>query len=159
MVSSFDPRVYIRNQIGYTKYMNRVDVSTVSVNDDRGDRVYLPLYLPGEVRTGDMPVMPFIEMVLVSSPAATMDIGGGVKDQEAYLDFNIYYTNTAHITPSEFGKTVADEIEDKILTDRSSVASTYFVEVVNSGREIIEAEEGKQVIFHRVLEIKCKNYS
>ena len=159
MVEAFDPRVYIRNQIGYTKYMDREDRSTVSVVDDRNDKVYIPLYLPGEVRTGNLPVMPFIEMVLVTSPAVTMDIGGGVKEQEAYLDFNIYYTNTEHITASEFGKTVADEIESKILTNRSSVSYTYFVEVVNSGREIIEAEEGKQVIFHRVLEIKCKNYS
>lgn len=159
MAGAFDPRIWIRNQIGYTKYMDGEDRSTVSVVDNRNDRMYLPLYLPGEVRTGDLPNMPFIEMVLVSSPAATMDIGGGIKDQESYLDFNIYYTHTSHVTPSEFGKTVADEIVTKILANRSSVASTYFVEVINSGREIIEAEEGKQVIFHRILEIKAKNYS
>ena len=66
MVEAFDPRVYIRNQIGYTKYMDREDRSTVSVVDDRNDKVYIPLYLPGEVRTGDLPTMPFIEMVLVT---------------------------------------------------------------------------------------------
>jgi len=156
---SLDLRSTIRSQIGYTRYVDRVDRSTVSVDDDRGDKVFVPLLLPGEVRTGDLPNMPFIEMVLVSSPASVANIGGDVREQDCYIDFNIYYTNTDHITPSIFGKTIADEIIDKITENRSSITGSYFVEIVNDGREIIEVEEGKSVIFHRVLECHIKNYS
>ena len=157
--TALDPRVYIRNQIGYSKYLNEMDCSTISVTDNWDDTVYIPLYLPGEVRTGDLPPMPFIEMTLRTSPAHAMSIGGGVRNQECYMDFNIYYTHTEQVTPTEFGKTVADEIIDKITIDRSSVASTYFVEIVNDGREIIEQTEGKQTIFHRVLETHVKNFT
>ena len=158
--SALDPRVAIRNQIGYSKYMNEMDCSTISVTDNWGDILHLPLYMPGEVRTDDLPPMPFIEMTLITSPATAMDIGGGVRDQDCYMDFNIYYVDTENISTVSFGKVVADEIIDKVTTYRScTIASTYFVEIVNDGREIIEQTEGKQVVFHRVLECHVKNYT
>lgn len=156
---SFDPRENIRTAIGYTKYVYDEDRSTVSVTDDWDDTLFIPLYLPGEVRTGDMPNMPFVEMTLITTPVNTWNIGGDVKEQDCYIDFNIYYTDTENITATTFGRTVANELVDKIIESRSSVASCYFMEVVNDGREIIEQVEGKQIIFHRVLEIHCKNYN
>jgi len=156
---ALDPRVHIRNQIGYSKYMNRMDCSTISVTDNWGDKLHLPLYMPGEVRTGDLPPMPFIEMTLISSPASPIDIGGVVREQDAYMDFNIYYVDIENISTVSFGKVVADEIIDKITNNRSSTTSTYFVEIINDGREIIEHEEGKQVVFHRVLECHVKNFT
>ena len=156
---SFDPRVDIRNQIGYTRYVHGDDRSTVSVTDDLDEIIYIPLYLPAEVRTGELPNMPFVEMTLISSPASSISIGGNVREQDCYIDFNIYYTDTENITATEFGKTVANEIVDKITDNRSSVGSTYFVEVINDGRELIEpAEQGKKIVFHRILEVHCKNY-
>jgi len=139
--------------------MNDADTSTVSVTDDWGNTVFIPLYLPGEVRTGDLPPFPFVEMTLVSSPAKPLNITGNVREQDVYFDFNVYYTNTENITPTEFGTTVANEIIDKITTYRSQVSDSYFVEVVNDGREIMEVEEGKAVVFHRIIECHGKNYS
>jgi len=157
--SSSDIRKTIRNTIGHSRYMNDMDCSTVSVTDDWGDKVFIPMYLPGEVRTGDLPPFPFIEMTLVASPTTATNIGGDVRDMDVYFDFNIYYVDIENITPTEFGKTISDEIIDKITDARSSTSYSYFVEIINDGREIIEAEEGKQVVFHRVLECHVKNYS
>jgi len=157
--SAFDPRSAIRSQIGYERYMNDDDRSTVSVTDDWDDTVYLPLYLPGEVRTGNMPEMPFIEMTLITSPSKPMNIGADIRDQDCYMDFHIYYTNTDHITPTTFGKTIADEIVDKITANRCSVTGVAFMEVINDSREFLEEyENGKSVIFHRIVEVHCKNY-
>ena len=157
--SSSDLRETIRSQIGYTKYINGNDESTISVDNDVSDTVFVPMYLPGEVRTGDLPPFPFIEMTLVTSPASATNIGGDVRNMDVYLDFNIYYTDSEDITPTTFGKTVSDEIIDKITNNRCSVTGSYFVEIVNDGREIIEQVAGKSVVFHRVLECHVKNYS
>ena len=157
--SSFDPRVNIRNKIGYTAYVNGEDISTVSVTDNWDDTVYIPLYLPGEVRTGDMPELPFIEMKLVTSPAKPMNIGADVRNQDCYIDFHIMYVDTENITPTVFGKTIADELVDKITQNRCDVSSCSFMEVINDGREFEEYVDGKGIIFHRVVEVHCKNYS
>lgn len=157
--TSFDPRVIIRETIGFDKYINETDISTVSVIDDYDDYVYIPMWLPGEARSGDIPEMPFIEMKLVSSPASPMNIGADVREQDCYIDFHLYYVNTSNVTPTEFGKTVADEVVDLITTFRCSTPSVAFMEVINDGIEYEEyANDNTTVVFHRVIQIHCKNF-
>ena len=157
---AFDPRVNIRNKIGYTYNMDDVDRSTVSVTNDWGEYVYVPLLLPGEVRTGNMPEMPFVEMTLISTPARVLNVGADKREQDAYIDFNIYYTNTDKITPTVFGTTIASEIIDKITDNHCLISGCSFIEVTNDGREFLEEYEGgKSVIFHKVISIHCKNFS
>ena len=156
---AFDPRVSIRETIGYTKYVNDTDISTVSVTDSYGDKVYIPMWLPGEVRSGNLPEMPFIEMKLVSSPASPMNIGANVREQDCHIDFHLYYVNMSNITPTIFGKTVADEVVDLITTYRCSTPSLVFMEVVNDGIEYEEyGKDNTTVVFHRVIEVHCKNF-
>jgi len=157
-MDAFDPRSTIISQIGYTKYLEGDDRSTVSVLDDRDDTRYLPLYLPGEARTGQLPTLPFIEVNLMTSPHTTMNIAGDKKLQEIHLDFNIMYSDMDNITASTFGTDVANELCDLIFTHRCDVSGCTYMEVVNAGREIIEATDEKQVIFHRVVEIYAMNY-
>jgi len=157
--TAFDPRVAIREAIGYTQYINDTDISTVSVEDSWGDTVYIPLWLPGEVRSGNIPEMPFIEMKLVSSPASPLNIGADRREQDCYLDFHLYYTNTENITPTIFGKAVADEIINLITTNRCAVSSVSFMEVINDGLEYSESgSDNTTIIFHRVIEVHCKNF-
>jgi hypothetical protein len=154
-----DIRENFRDTIGYTKYLNGEDCSTVSVNDDFNDKIYVPLYFPDEVRTGDLPPFPFIEMTLVSSPTEQNSIGGDRRDMDVYFDLNIYCVKRHGITPNVFIKRVCDELVDLIMTYNNSVSGCYYVEVINDGREIIEEEEGKSVVFHRVMECHVKNFS
>jgi len=155
--TAFDPRSDIISTIGFTRYVDGVDRSTVSVENKYGDKVFIPLLLPGEARTGDLPRLPMIEVNLMSSPHSTINIGGDVKYQEAYIDFNIYYTHTSDIEPATFGVSVADELCNLITSKRNNLPIGMYMEVINSGREIIEQQDGKQVVFHRVVEVKCVN--
>ena len=157
--TAFDPRVAIRSAIGYERYINDTDISTVSVLDDYQDYVYIPLWLPGEVRSGSLPEMPFIEMKLVSSPASPLNVGADRREQDCYIDFNLYYVNTENITPTVFGKTVADEVVNLITINRCTTSTVTFMEVINDGLEYEElGEDGTTVVFHRVVEIHCKNF-
>ncbi len=158
---SFDPREAIRETIGTQLDYNQdnVDEYVIQVTDDWGDTVSLPLLLPGETRSNEQYTMPYIEMILIAAPSETHNISGDVKLQRAHIDFNIWYTNTDNITPTSFGKQVADKICQLIDTYRCSVSSAYFVEVTNDGRELIEELEGKQIVFHRIVEVAAINYN
>lgn len=157
--SSSDIRKDIRTAIGYSKHISGMDVSTVSVYTEYNEYVYLPMFLPSESRTSDLPKFPYIEMNLMTSPTKPASIDGEVRNMDVYLDFNIYYVKTDLINPDVFGKLVADEIIDKITTYRCSIPNSYFVEIINDGREILEVKEGKIVVFHRVVECHIKNWS
>jgi hypothetical protein len=155
---AFDPRTEIRDMIGYTRYIEGQDRSTVSVNNDVNDIVYVPLLMPDEVRGGIMPSMPFIEMTQITSPAETHNIGGDVRFMKSFIDLNIYYTKDRYITPHVFGKNISDEIVNKIVENRSS-CSFMFMEIINDGREIIEDVDGKQIVFHKVVELYVEDIS
>jgi len=158
--SSFDPRVAIREQIGTERYVNGDDVYTITVKDKYDDNVYIPLLLPGEIRTGVLNPMPFIEMTLVTVGAEAHNVGGDVRYTTAYIDFNVYYSNTDNINPTLFGKKVADCVVNLVTNNRQSVTGSYFMEVINDGREILETDDdGKIIAFHRVVEVKINNYS
>lgn len=154
----FDPRENIRKTIGYTKFVDGEDRSTISFENNVGDTLFIPLYMPGEVRSGNLPHMPFIEMILVNSPSSSHNVDGGVRFNDAYIDMNLYYHEDTYISSVSFGRDAATEIVNQVMTYRDSVPSTYRVEIINDGREIIEQEEGKQTIFHRVVELHATNY-
>lgn len=154
---SADIRDHIRTTIGYSWEVDGVDCSTVSVKDSYNDWVYVPLFLPGEVRSGVLPEMPFIEMTMVNAPHRTMNVGGDVDYQEVYFDLNIYYASTDNISATTFGRVVADKIVQLLDTYKTSVTSSYFIDVINSGREIIEDYAGS-IVFHRVVECYANNY-
>jgi len=158
---SGDVRERVRNQIGtvWDYDSDGIDEYCITVSDDFNDTLYIPMYLPAEMRGGEVPYMPAIEMLMVSSPETSMDVSGKIKFQESYFDFHLYYPNNLdNISGTTFGRLVADEICQKIHTNRASVSSNYFVEVINSGFEIVEpSSEG--VVFHRVIECKAINYN
>jgi hypothetical protein len=154
---SGDLRSHLRSIIGYNWEVDGDEVSTVSVKNDADDWVYLPLLLPSEARTGTLPELPFIEMTLVNAPSYTRNVGGDVNMNECYLDFNIYFVETDDISASSFGRTVCDKIVQLLDTYKTSVTSAYWVDVLNSGREILEEISGS-IVFHNVVEVWIMNY-
>lgn len=154
---SIDPRDAIRNAIG-TQWDVLGDTDLyrcISVLDDNNDTVYIPLLKPGQTRKGSPFEMPFIEMHLMTSPSTTKNVGGNVKYQEAYVDAHIWYQNQDNFTATDFGKTVADKFCNLVTTNRTSVGSSFFVEVLDEGREIIEPDG---TTLHRVIELYLNNY-
>lgn len=154
-VAAFDPREDIRTAIGYTKYIRGAEYSTVSVEDSRGDAVYIPLLMPHEAHSENPAELPYIEMRLMHTPASTMNVGGDVHYSEAYLDFKVSYIVRDYIDGSAFGARVCSEIVDKIMENRASTNNVLFCEVVGDGREMYEGVAGNPLVFHRILELKC----
>jgi hypothetical protein len=156
---SFDPRQNLRDTIGTTKDYDTdgVDEYVITVVDDYHQNIDIPILFPSESRSGEPYPMPFIEMVLVSSPAKAHHVAGDVREQEAFIDMNIWYTNQDTVTASNFGKTIADKLVDLIVTNRYSVPSVSWMEPSNDGREMNE-DTGKTVVFHRVVEVYCKYF-
>jgi hypothetical protein len=156
---SFDPRKHLRETIGTLLDYNTdgKDERVISVLDDFSTTIYIPLLYPGESRSGEPYPMPFIEMVLVTSPAKAHDVSGNVREQEGYIDMNIWYTNQDTVTATSFGKTVADKLVDLIVTNHYSVPSVSWMEPINDGREMNE-DVGKMVVFHRIVEVYLKYF-
>lgn len=156
---SFDPRSNIRCKIGTKKDYNHDDIDeyVISVVDNHNDTLYIPLLLPEETRSNEQYVMPYIEMVLVSSPVRPHNIDGDIRETEAYIDLNIWYTVQDNISMTTFGKTIADKIVDLVMTYRRSVTSVNWMEIMNDGIEMLE-DTGSGMVFHRVVQMFAKNW-
>lgn len=157
---SFDPRSNIRQKIGTAKDYNHDDVDEYILEMTHNHRDYeIPILMPDETRSGDAYTMPYIEMVLITSPARVHNVQGDVREMEAYIDFNIWYTNVDYISACSFGKHIADELVNAIMTQRHSVPSVSWMEVLNDGREMLEEADGRQSYFHRIVEVYANNWS
>ena len=135
-----DIREHLRQTIGtvYDYDDDGTDEYCITVTDDYNDTVYLPMFLPGEARSGDFEYMPFIEITLTASPTELHNTQGDVNYLQGYFDLHIWYTNTDNITPTVFGRQVASALVQSITSYNKSVTSSYIVEVIDSGKEINE---------------------
>ena len=126
--------------------------------DYKGSRCSVPMLTTAETRTGELPYMPFIEVTLVDSPGAVHNISGSVRRDEAYVDLNIYATNTDEINSMDtWMQACKDQIINRIMNFRNSVSNCTWVEPIDVGREIIETT-GKKTIFHHVVSLYAMNY-
>jgi hypothetical protein len=156
---SFDPRTQIRNAIGTKKDYNHDDIDEYCLSITHNNRDYdIPLLMPDETRSENAYTMPYIEMILISSPVRVHDITGDIREKETYIDFNIWYTNIDYISACSFGRTIADKLVDLVMTYRHSVTSVWWMEVVNDGRELLEEGDGRQSYFHRVVEVYANHW-
>jgi len=155
--TAYDPREYIRQTVGTSKYLYDNDYYCVYVTDNNDDTVYIPLLFPYEARTQEMFPMPFIELTMVVATGETHNIGGDVRRDEFLIDFNLYFTETDNITPQTFEKSVLDYIYNKIVTNRYSISTCTFIEPMSS-REILELDDNKEVVFHYVITCRSMRY-
>jgi len=161
--TAFDPRVDIINAIGYSYDVDDdgVDESCISFSYPdgplKGDTCYVPLFMPSEARTGELPYFPFIELTLVDAPGRVDNVQGDTRFDKAYVDFNIYVANKDEITIKTWVKDLKDELIDRIMTYRHTVSDCTWVEPEDTGREIIETD-GKRVVFHYVVSAYANRY-
>ena len=157
---SFDPRDKIRQKIGTKKDYNNDDVDEYVLEITHNHRDYdIPILMPDETRSEAAYTMPYIEMVLITAPARVHNVQGDVREKQAYMDFNIWYTNIDYISACSFGRHIADKLVDSIMTQRHSVTSVTWMEVLNDGRELLEEGDGRQSYFHRVVEVYANNWT
>jgi len=154
MVNASDLRKTFRSTIGTAKYIRGVgDTYVITVTNDRGDSIYVPMYLPYEVYSSNPPQLPFIEIKLMDTPSKSMNIGGDIHYTETYFDVDcMYVANTGNID-DDFGEDVANEMCDLVKSYRSNIG--LYMEVLNSGKEWYQNTDMGLVV-HRLLEIRIK---
>lgn len=157
--TSHDPRKIYREAIGIGIEDLDTDkmVYYIRVKDNENDDVDVPMYLSTEIKTQELPTMPFIELHLLTSPSEAQDIGATTRKKEARIDISIYYTDTDNIDVTSFGKKVADALCNFTRVNQCSISNIDFMNIADEGRELIE-NDGRQVVFHLALELYILYY-
>lgn len=157
--TSHDPRKLYRESIGIEIDDLDTDKSIyyIRVEDDELEDIDVPMYISEEIKTQELPTMPFIELHLASSMSEPHDIGASTRKKEARIDISIWYTDTDNIDATSFGKKIADAICHLTRTYQCSVSNIDFMNITNEGRVMVETQ-GRQVVFHLVMELYVLYY-
>lgn len=151
---AFDCRKLIRAKIGTNHMINGEVEICISVTDDDGNAVYVPIYLTEEEAV-KCPPYPHIRLDLLTIRAIPHDIGAAVRQHEALIGVDIGFNDMEGIDVTSFGKKIADAIVNLTRTYQTSTDGIQFYNVENQGRIIIE-NRCEEVIFHWVMEMEAK---
>lgn len=153
----FDPRHDIRRTIGTSIDFNQdnKDEYCLSFLDDKGDTQYIPILMPDEVRSNEPYPMPYIEAIIISTPAMSRGLNGGNRQSDCRLQYSIWFTMQETSTCTEYGKKAAAAFITGIQSHQASTPSSYFIDVTDEGQELIE-NLGKMVVFNRILEVYAR---
>ena len=131
--TSHDPRKDIRSTIGTSGWDESIgDYYYLSITDNKGNTVKVPIFLSEELKTESIQEMPWIEMDLALCTYEPHDVGATTRKAEAYIDISVEFTNTDNIDSTSFGKKIIDEIINQVRTHQEACTfpeTTTFVNV------------------------------
>jgi len=155
---SFDPRSVIRTilssnlDVDNDGVMERVLVVTLS-----GDRVYnIPIYFSEEVKSEELPTLPFLELEMVETTYEPHDIGASTRKMESRIDIHIYFPDLDGIDRTTFAQEIKNRMHDLIRTSQSTTSGITFMNIEND--VLIPETNGRQVIYHYVARIYALYY-
>lgn len=158
---SFDPREAYRNQLASLWNVNKDcdgQEKCIYIEDSKGDRVYIPMYLSEEVKSEQLPALPFLELQI--PPGGTtyepQDIAASTRKMESYIVIHIYFTDTDNINRNEFAKKIKDRLHDLTRYYQSTTEGIVFMNIEDDGLE--EETDGKRVVFHYIATLYCLYY-
>jgi len=121
---SHDPRKDVRSTIGTSGWSEELgDYYYISITDNDGETIKIPIFIAEEVKTESIQEMPWIEMDLADVIYEPEDIGARTRKAEAYIDISVEFADTDNIDATSFGKKIADEIINQVRTHQ--VACTF----------------------------------
>jgi len=158
---SFDPRKAYRNQLvslwNVNKDCDELE-KCIYITDSKGDRVYLPMYLSEEIKSEQLPDLPFIELEI--PPGHTTyephDVAASTRKVESYVLVHIYFTDTDNIDRTEFAKKIKDRLHDLTRYYQSITEGIVFMNIEDDGLE--EETDGHRVVFHYIATLYCLWY-
>jgi len=158
--NSYDPRKLIRDTIGtYWWTQEEGTCTVVTVTDRNHDTVRVPLRLAEEFKAESLDEFPAIEMSLVNTSYEPHDIAAGTRKREAYIDLNLYFTDTDNIDRTKFGKDVMDKLQDLVRSNHCTFGNNTNRMFVNiEDVRYIEEPQAHQVIYHYVCTIYAIHY-
>jgi hypothetical protein len=114
------------------------------------------MYLSEEVKSEDLPAMPFIEMEIVKTTYEPHDIGAATRKMIMYIDCHIYVNDTDNIDRGLFAKKIKDELHNLIRTNQCSIPNTTFINVESD--VYLPETDGRQTIYHYITTIYVLYY-
>lgn len=155
-----EPREIVRTVLtdSYDINDDGIDDNILQITDSNNNTFKIPIYLSEEIKSDVLPTLPFIELGLLSSYAEPQDICAATRKNEAIIDIHIWFAATDAVDAVDFMKKVCDKINSYIRTYQSTVTGIHFMNLRNTGRVMIETH-GRQVVYHRVMELYCLYYS
>ena len=157
---TFEPREIVRTALTTSWDINEdgTQENIMNITDSNNNTIKVPIYLTEETKSELLPSLPFIELGLLHVNSVPHDICAATRKNEAYIDINIYYTTMDNVNPVDIGKKICDRISSYIRNYQSTTTGIHFMNITNTGRVLIETY-GKQVVFHRNMELYCLYYS
>jgi len=158
--TSFDPREGFRQGLG-----TQWDVDgngklewCIRITDKTGEPVYVPIYLTEEIKSEDLPDLPYVEMHI--PPDGTHyechDIKARTRKIESEIKVHIYFADLDNIDRTLFAKKIKDEFHNMVRNNQSTTTGITFMNVQDDGLD--PETDGRQVIFHYVATLYCLYY-
>ena len=142
---SFDPRKTIRETIGTLKYDDEDNIYYyLSVDNNENDSVEIPLYLHEEIRSGELPYLPYIVMRILRVRYIPHNISATTREHQAILGILVQYSDTDDIDRTSFGKKILDELQNQIRTNQASITNMFMN--INNVRQV-DSNYGHQVVY------------
>jgi len=158
--TSFDPRKAYREAHGieWDANYDGENEYCFTIEDNKGDTVYIPIYLSEEVKSEDLPELPFVEMEI--PPGGTYyephDVGAATRKITSLILIHIYFTDTDNIDRTSFAKKIKDKLHDITRTNQSTTEGITFMNIEDDGLE--EERDGRRVVFHYIATLYCLYY-
>ncbi len=136
---SFDPRKAYREHLGVIWDVNENgDLQfCITIEDNDGKTIYIPIYLSEEVKSEELPNLPFIEMQI--PPGGTtyepQDILASTRKVESLILMHIYFADTDNIDRTSFAKKIKDRLHYLTRTNQSTTPGIIFMNIEDDGLE------------------------
>jgi len=156
---SFDPRTIFREKVGSLKYDEDGNSRHVLlVKDDRDQDIQIPIYLSEEIKTTDLPNMPYmyLHIPVGGTVYEPQDIGAATRKMESFIEVHICFTNLDNISVKDFAKKIKNKLQDVTRTNQSTTTGITFMNVEDDGFEW--ENDGRQVYLHYVATLYCIYY-
>ena len=156
----FEPRILVRNAITTSLDIDEDGTNeyVMNISDSNNNNFKVPIYLTEETKSDILPTLPFIELGLLTVSSIPHDICAATRKNEAIIDVHIWYQKTDNVDQVDIAKEICDKINSYIRTYQSTTTGIHFMNLRNTGRVFVETR-GRQVIYHRVMELYCLYYS
>lgn len=154
--SAFDPREAYREGIGTLHAVKKdgTQAYCISITADSGATIYIPMYLSEEVKSEDLPSLPFLEMHIRPGDATyeTQGVAASTRKMEVLCKIHVYFANMDYLDRTEFAKKIKNELHNLTRTNQScSIDGIDFMNIQDDG--LVEETDGRQIIFHYILTI------
>jgi len=158
--TSFDPRKAFREALGTAKYDEDGDIyySLSGVTDKYNTAINIPIYLTEEVKSENLPKLPFMEMHI--PPDGTYyephDVAAATRKVTCFIRIHIYFTDLDTIDRTELAKKIKDRLHHLVRSNQSTTTGITFMNVESDG--LNPETDGRQVVYHYEATLYCLYY-